>query len=411
MARDDLQDPLGFAAGPDRETGRKVPLRAAALSACALLAFSAVAFALFPGDGGDGEPRAVASIASPKKPDVPPVAPAAAPAQAVSGETTGSIDTARRQSSIEEIETQSGVRIVRRGGGQTPGALIIQVPPSGTGVHLTPAPDKRLVEKGKHGPLPKIGADGARPADVYARPVVSPPGLRAGAPRIAILVGGLGLAAGPTQDAIDKLPDGITLGFAPYGPDLEKQAARARESGHEIMLQAPMEPFDIPQNDPGPHTLRTDADASQNQDDLHWLMARFPGYVGVANFLGARFTANRQALAPVLADIAARGLIYADDGASPQSVAASLAPGLDLAFVHADVVIDIDRRPESVAAALISLEALARTRGQAFGVASALPGSIDQINRFAQALEKRGVALVPVSALASRQPKATAERQ
>ena len=407
MARDELQDPLGFDPGGDARPGRAFPWPAAVWSACGVLALGLVAFIAFPG-GGDGEPRAVAGIAIPKKPDAPIPA---LPQPAISGETTGSIEPPKRVSSIEEIETQSGVRIVRRGGGQAPGALIIQVPQSGAGVHLTPAPDRRLVEKSKHGPLPKIGSDGTRPADLYSRPVVTAQSLKPGAPRIAILVGGLGLAAGPTQDAIDKLPDGITLGFAPYGPDLEKQAARARESGHEIMLQAPMEPFDYPQNDPGPHTLRADAGAEQNLDDLHWLMARFPGYVGVANFLGARFTASRPALAPVLADIAARGLIYADDGASPQSLAAGLAPGLDLAFLHADVAIDIDRRPEAVAAALISLETLARTKGQAFGVASALPGSIDQINRFAQLLEKRGIALVPVSALASRQPKATAERQ
>ena len=408
MARDDLQDPLGFDPGGDASPGREFPWPAAVWSACGLLALGLVAFVAFPGDGGDGEPRAVAGIALPQKPDAP-ILPA--PQPAISGETTGTVEPSRRVSSIEEIESQSGVRIVRRGGGEAPGALIIQVPPAGNGVHLTPAPDKRLVEKGKYGPLPKIGGDGTRPADLYSRPVVTAQSLKPGAPRIAILVGGLGLAAGPTQDAIDKLPDAITLGFAPYGPELEKQAARARESGHEIMLQAPMEPFDSPQNDPGPHTLRADAGAEQNIDDLHWLMARFPGYAGVANFLGARFTANRQALAPVLADISVRGLIYADDGASPQSVAASLAPGLDLAFVHADVAIDIDRRPEAVAAALISLEVLARARGQAFGVASALPGSIDQINRFAQALARRGVALVPVSALASRQPKPTAERQ
>ena len=32
---------------------------------------------------------------------------------------------------------------------------------------------RRLVEKGPHGPLPRLGADGARPADVYARPVLT----------------------------------------------------------------------------------------------------------------------------------------------------------------------------------------------------------------------------------------------
>ena len=35
--------------------------------------------------------------------------------------------------------------------------------------------------------------------------------------------------------------------------------AQARARGHEALLQAPMEPFDYPQNNPGPHTLLTGA--------------------------------------------------------------------------------------------------------------------------------------------------------
>ena len=48
-----------------------------------------------------------------------------------------------------------------------------------------------------------------------------------------------------------------------------------------------MEPFDYPDNDPGPQTLLTSLEASQNIDRLHWLMSRFQGYVGIANHMGA----------------------------------------------------------------------------------------------------------------------------
>ena len=34
-----------------------------------------------------------------------------------------------------------------------------------------------------------------------------------------------------------------------------RQTQRARSEGHELFLQAPMEPFDYPDNDPGPQTL------------------------------------------------------------------------------------------------------------------------------------------------------------
>ena len=76
-------------------------------------------------------------------------------------------------------------------------------------------------------------------------------------PVVAIVVGGLGVGAAKTTDAIMKLPPAVTLAFTPYGSDPAKLAERARAQRHEILLQIPMEPFDYPDNDPGPQTLLT----------------------------------------------------------------------------------------------------------------------------------------------------------
>ena len=69
-------------------------------------------------------------------------------------------------------------------------------------------------------------------------------------------------------------------------------SSRARGEGHEILLQVPMEPFDYPDNDPGPQTLLSSLSGEQNVDRMQWLMSRFQGYVGVTNHMGARFTAS-----------------------------------------------------------------------------------------------------------------------
>jgi len=70
------------------------------------------------------------------------------------------------------------------------------------------------------------------------------------------------------------------------------------------MLQIPMEPFDYPDNDPRPQTLLTSLDGGQNVDRLQSLLARARGYVGIANFMGSRFSASEQALAPALRETA-----------------------------------------------------------------------------------------------------------
>ena len=194
-----------------------------------------------------------------------------------------------------------------------------------------------------------------------------------GLPRIALLVGGMGLSSRATEAAIAALPGAVTLGFAPYGAGLARQTALAREAGHELVLEIPMEPFDFPRDNPGPHTLVADAGKAGNSDNLTWLMSRFTGYAGVANFLGGKFTADEAALTPVLRAFATRGLFYVDDGTSARSLAMTLAPGQALAAARADIVLDSAGGPGAIEAALARLEAIARDKGLAIGVASALP--------------------------------------
>jgi uncharacterized protein len=390
--RDELHRPLGLATP---KAARATSWRRWALLGGAAVAVGFAVFLLETDDHLGGEPYAVASV------DLRatiPTAPAAASPLAAATATSPAGDP----------ETTGGVKVVRGGGGAAPGSLIITVPEA-LAMRLAAAPDRRLVDKSKYGPLPRIGADGARPLEVYARPVIAAPGLPAGAPRVALLVGGLGLSDSGTRDAIARLPGAVSLGFAPYGADLEQAVARGREAGHEALLQLPMEPFDYPADNPGPHTLLSSLSPEDNLDNLHWLMSRFTGYVGVTNFLGAKFTADRAALAPVLKDVAARGLLYLDDGSSPRSLAREQAATLSLPAGVADVVIDANPSPAAIDAALVRLEALARAKGAAIGVAAALPDSVERVGRWARALEARGLALVPLSALASRAPGPAAQ--
>ena len=135
---------------------------------------------------------------------------------------------------------------------------------------------------------------------------------------------------------------------------------------------------------------------------MHWLMSRFTGYIGIANFLGAKFTAETTSLSPVLREIASRGLVFLDDRASSRSQSIAAATQADAPVMQADVVIDADPSREAMERALTKLEIIAREKGIAIGTANALPQSIERVARFARGLEARGIALVPVSAAFSR---------
>ncbi len=170
-----------------------------------------------------------------------------------------------------------------------------------------------------------------------------------------------------------------------------------------MLLQTPMEPFDYPDNDPGPETLLTTLTADQNIDRLHWQMSRFQGYVGIVSYMGARFTSSEPSLAPVLRETAKRGLIYVDDGASPRSVAGQLAGSHNFPFAKTDVTIDAVPTPVEIDRALARLELTAREHGTAVGLANALPATVARIAEWAKKVEARGFVLVPITMVATKE--------
>jgi uncharacterized protein len=231
--------------------------------------------------------------------------------------------------------------------------------------------------------------------------------IRAPAQRIRAKVRGLrlssaALASAPARPTTRsrKLPRSVTLAFAPHAAELRRWSAKASTAGHEILLQLPMEPFDYPDNDPGPQTLLTSLPPAQNIDRLHWSLSRMNGYVGVGNFMGARFTSNETAFMHVLSEIQQRGLLYFDDGSSARSLAERVALAAKAPFVRADIVIDAKPNWSDIDAALEQLERLALDRNIAVGVANALPVSIERIARWAKAAEARGIRIVPLSVAA-----------
>ncbi len=300
-----------------------------------------------------------------------------------------------------DSQPNQGSRIAATGGRseiRNNGVTIIRRPGTGSTIRLGPNSDPALTEAGPKGPLPRIAADGRRPSKVYARPAGLDPVIESpDQPRIAILVSGLGISASGTLDAINNLPGQVSLAFAPYGSDLQNWVARARRNGHEVLMQIPMEPFDYPDNDPGPHTLRVDGDAEANIRRLNWLMSRFTGYVGVTNYMGARFTANSEAFSPVLQEFSDRGLLYLDDSSSPRSRHDEIASGIGLEAGSADVIIDAIVDRENIDTALIRLENLALRHGLAVGYATALPISISRLTEWAKQLQGKGISLIPIS--------------
>jgi polysaccharide deacetylase 2 family uncharacterized protein YibQ len=395
-AADELSAPLG------RETARgkrrfRLPFTPMQILATLLGLFlvTFAGYALFHDDPLGGEPLTRIAIAPPEGADKPAAKSGESAAEKPAAASHGAeppahsnVGPASEQRTVTIIDGSSGTRHdVTIGGGEASDKDATAAPAVMSGI------DPRLLEKSRYGMIPAV-ADGLKPFTAYAGEVDR--AKVAKMPIVAVVVGGLGVGAAKTVDAILKLPAAVTLAFTPYGSDPGKLVERARAQHHEILLQIPMEPYDYPDNDPGPQTLLTSLAPEQNLDRLYWHLSRFQGYAGIANFMGARFVATDTAMVPIVREAAKRGLGLFDDGLA-RSVAPSLAATQSVPFAKADVTIDAVPSSGEIDRALAKLEGLAKERGMAIGVASALPISIERISAWTRTLDGHGLLLVPLT--------------
>ena len=264
---------------------------------------------------------------------------------------------------------------------------------------LTKAPVQGMTEDNRNGQLPAIAADGTQPWQVYGRPFAKAD--KRG--RIAIIIGQMGQAGATTSRALQQLPPGITLSFVPIADRLDGWVDAARTQGHEVMLSVPMEPLNYPHEDPGPNTLLLGLDAAHNIDRFEWALGRFAGYVGIISPTGSHFTAEPNALRPILETMKKRGLVWVDARTTPYTVGDLVAVDLGLTHAHVDRIIDQDPSRAGIDQALSELEAIAAQDGAAVGYGEPYPTTLERLVKWVPLLPDKKLILAPLTAVVNLQ--------
>jgi polysaccharide deacetylase 2 family uncharacterized protein YibQ len=247
---------------------------------------------------------------------------------------------------------------------------------------------------------PSAGDENIADTPAWRRFAVASPAAAEGAPVIALLIDDMGEALALTQRAM-ALPGPLTMAFFPHAEDLAEQAEAARAAGHEVMLHLPMQPDDDGE-DPGPNPLILGLDEIELDRRVMAMLDSFTGYVGVNNHMGSRFTRDWAAMEQVLGRIGQRGLLFVDSRTAAESVGESVARALNVPALRRDVFIDHDGDPVEIAKRLAELEALARERGFAIGIAHPRPETLRALEAWLPQAVARGIVLAPVSAVIGR---------
>lgn len=260
-----------------------------------------------------------------------------------------------------------------------------------------PPPEPALLERARHGLLPRLGPENRTSIRAYARPFG-----RDERPRIGIVVNNIGQIAQFSEEAIRRLPGAVTLAFSPYATHQAPLLDRARARGMEVLVALPLEPEGFgPQADPGHRALLTTLSAAENQDRLEWALSRIQGQVGAIGGLGGmggeRFAANGELLGALQAALTHRGLLYVDPRPGAPQPARAFGRSVDLLLDEPSAVrAEVERR-------LAELEALARRQGSALGLAgNPWPSVVAAIAAWSAGLEERGVVIAPVTAMIRR---------
>jgi polysaccharide deacetylase 2 family uncharacterized protein YibQ len=208
-----------------------------------------------------------------------------------------------------------------------------------------------------------------------------PSTVSAQAPRVALLITGLGRDRVDTVRAITGTPPETSLSFAADAPDLPGWILAARAYGHEALLDLPLD------RPAGADGLAVERTPEENLRRLDALLARAPLAAGIAISGGEAFLADAAALQPILKH--AQGLGLAVVGL-PVTAPLTIAP---------DETIVGDATQTAIGRAVDSVMGLARRRGAALGTVDSTSAAT-LFPAWRRALVGRDeISLVPVTAL------------
>lgn len=216
-------------------------------------------------------------------------------------------------------------------------------------------------------------------------------------PMIAVVIDDVGLDRPRSRRAM-ALPAPVTIALMAYADEARAQAATARRAGHELIVHLPMEPEEG-NGDPGPTALLSGLSETEFERRLDSNLSQFAGYVGINNHMGSKLTSDPTALAPVMAALKRRGLMFLDSRTTSETQGLAVARAFGVPAVERDVFIDHDPSPIAVRTALVHTEDLALQNGFAIAIGHPRDVTLDALEEWLPDLKERGFSVVPLTTI------------
>jgi hypothetical protein len=137
-----------------------------------------------------------------------------------------------------------------------------------------------------------------------------------------------------------ELPVPLTVAIMPFLSTTEKDAKRAHEKGHEVIIHLPMEPKKGKKSWLGPGAITTDLSDKEIRKRVEEAIKDVPFAVGMNHHMGSKATEDERVMRIILEVCKENNLYYLDSKTAEKSVIPKIAEELSVPYLENDMFFD-----------------------------------------------------------------------
>lgn len=206
------------------------------------------------------------------------------------------------------------------------------------------------------------------------------------APNISILVTGLGLDKEITNNALNKLPNSISLGFLSYSHDFEYLDI----SNRDLLMNIPMETYNYFFKDNGPYSLICKLGEANNSQRLNYIISKSSNFNGYYTEAYESFTDDIRDLNFLLKKInkTNKYILYNDPKEIKSFNDVAVKLGMKDKILKVDIIINKSMSEAKFENKLNDLKLIAKAKGHAIAVVNANIYNIDFLEKWIKRVAK-----------------------
>jgi len=225
------------------------------------------------------------------------------------------------------------------------------------------------------------------------------PSVKAETPSIALILTGLGLNKALTDRVLETFKGKITLAFSPYSSNLNDQLQRATSLGYHTLISLPMEPDSYPNPDPGPYTVLTGVNATENIKKTKAVLEKTSKGSDIIGDYGSQFTTSPKDLEPVLTEIKNHGSLFIDPNTTIHSQVQNTCKALDMKCPQVDLTLPVAANSTERDEFFKKIIPIAKENGIIIISVPAIPTFVDHLIEWIDTLDTNGINFVTIAGI------------